>query len=78
MVREACLASGFLLLLAVAATYGREVMTNSWFVRLNGDHGADVAKDVAKRNGFSFVSPVSLRYDMNSMFRGLQYKSAMA
>lgn len=49
-------------LLAAAATAAvqasKEVMTNSWHVTLNGDHGEDIAKTVAKRNGFQFVSPV--------------------
>ncbi|ELU04259.1 hypothetical protein CAPTEDRAFT_153069 [Capitella teleta] len=35
-----------------------EVMTNQWLVRLHDDLGSDAAKLVAKRNGFSYVSPV--------------------
>ena len=36
-----------------------EVMTNTWLVRLHGNPGVRVARDVAARNGFSYVSPVS-------------------
>lgn len=39
-----------------------EVMTNQWLVRLHDDLGSDAAKLVAKRNGFSYVSPVSIIY----------------
>jgi len=34
-------------------------MTNQWHVHLVDDLGKDAAMQVAKRNGFSFVSPVS-------------------
>jgi len=37
---------------------GYDVVTNQWHVSLNGDHGREAAKMVAKRNGFSFISPV--------------------
>jgi hypothetical protein len=49
-------------LLAAVAALGLaspEVATNQWLVQLKGGLGADTAKLVAKRNGFSFVSPVS-------------------
>jgi len=35
-----------------------DVMTNQWHVHLVDDLGKDVAMNVAKRNGFSYVSPV--------------------
>ena len=37
-----------------------EVVTNDWYVQLHGNPGQDIAKVVAKRNGFSYVSPVSI------------------
>ena len=42
-----------------------EVMTNTWLVRLHGDPGVEVAKSVAARNGFSYVSPVSTHFVPN-------------
>ena len=38
---------------------GEDVMTNQWHVHLVDDLGKDAAVNVAKRHGFSFVSPVS-------------------
>jgi len=38
---------------------GSDVMTNHWHVHLKGDLGKETAMTVAKRNGFSYVSPVS-------------------
>lgn len=35
-----------------------EVFTNSFYVRLNGDHGKHVADQVAQRNGFTNLGPV--------------------
>ncbi|XP_067681531.1 neuroendocrine convertase 2-like [Haliotis asinina] len=35
-----------------------EVLTNSWLVELEAPGGARVARDVAKRTGFTYVSPV--------------------
>ena len=49
-------------LLAAVAALGLanpEVATNQWLVQLKGGLGTETAKLVAKRNGFSFVSPVS-------------------
>ena len=37
-----------------------EVATNQWLVQLKGGLGSETARLVAKRNGFSFVSPVSV------------------
>lgn len=37
---------------------GTEVLTNHWLVQLEGDGGIDAAKEVAKRTGFTYVSPV--------------------
>lgn len=37
---------------------GIEVLTNHWLVELEGEGGIDAAKAVAKRTGFTFVSPV--------------------
>jgi len=39
---------------------GDDVISNHWHVHLNGDYGRETAKLVAKRNGFSFVAPVSV------------------
>lgn len=53
--------SYFLLVSAVILSLGQaapEVFTNSFFVRLNGDHGHDVANNIAKRNGFENLGPV--------------------
>lgn len=54
---------GWLFLTAVSATLALswslpDVMTNHWYVQLHGFPGAQQAKLVAQRNGFSFVSPV--------------------
>jgi proprotein convertase subtilisin/kexin type 2 len=50
---------GWVLLLGVLAVCsGREVITNDWLVHLHGSPGHDVARLVAKRNGFSYVSPI--------------------
>lgn len=38
---------------------GQDVVTNHWYVQLHGHGGVDVAKAVAARTGFSYVSPVS-------------------
>jgi len=35
-----------------------DIVTNHWHVHLNGEHGKEAAKLVAKRTGFSYVSPV--------------------
>lgn len=56
--RSWCEAGLAFLLLAVVSVYGDRVMTNSWLVKLNGEHGARVAREVALRNGFQYVSPV--------------------
>jgi len=40
-------------------TAKEDVMTNQWHVHLVDDLGKDAAMKVAKRNGFSYVSPVS-------------------
>jgi len=40
-------------------TASEDVMTNQWHVHLVDDLGKDAAMKVAKRNGFSYVSPVS-------------------
>lgn len=58
--RSWCEAGLAFLLLAVVSVYGDRVMTNSWLVKLNGEHGARVAREVALRNGFQYVSPVSI------------------
>jgi len=44
---------------SVVQTASEDVMTNQWHVHLVDDLGKDAAMKVAKRNGFSFVSPVS-------------------
>ena len=38
---------------------GNDVMTNHWHVHLKDDFGKEAAMEVAKRNGFSYVAPVS-------------------
>ncbi|GIY62259.1 uncharacterized protein CDAR_481651 [Caerostris darwini] len=40
---------------------GDEVFTNAFLVELNEPHGNDVATEVAKRNGFNNMGPVSTR-----------------
>lgn len=37
---------------------GRDVVTNHWYVRLQDNLGAETAKTVAQRNGFSYVAPL--------------------
>ncbi|KAH7934368.1 hypothetical protein HPB49_025195 [Dermacentor silvarum] len=46
---------------AVRALEPREVFTNSFLVRLRGDHEPRAAEAVAKRNGFHSIGPVSVR-----------------
>lgn len=46
-------------LVAVYSGICVEVVTNSWHVGLTENAGPDVAKLVAKRNGFAYVMPVS-------------------
>lgn len=53
-----------LVVAAAVAVYGsvsteNDVVTNHWHVHLKGDYGKEAAMEVAKRNGFSFVAPVS-------------------
>ena len=48
-----------LVMMATALSATEDVMTNQWHVHLVDDLGKDAAINVAKRNGFSFVSPVS-------------------
>jgi len=45
---------------AVLRAASEDVMTNQWHVHLVDDLGKEAAMSVAKRNGFSFVSPVGL------------------
>ncbi|XP_052829695.1 neuroendocrine convertase 2 [Octopus bimaculoides] len=35
-----------------------EVITNSWYVQLHGEGGIPVAKELAKRSGFTYISPI--------------------
>jgi len=44
---------------SVVYTANEDVMTNQWHVHLVDDLGKDAAMKVAKRNGFSFILPVS-------------------
>ena len=46
---------------AVVIRASPEVATNQWLVQLKQGVGAGIAKMVAKRTGFSYVSPVSKR-----------------
>jgi hypothetical protein len=39
---------------------GNDVMTNHWHVHLKDSFGKEAAMEVAKRNGFSYVAPVSV------------------
>ena len=51
-----------LVLVCAAASWGagaEEVFTNAFLVQLNGEHGNEVANEVAKRNGFTNMGPVS-------------------
>ena len=45
----------------IYSTCGSEVLTNHWLVTLDGEGGIDAAKAVAKRTGFTYVSPVCFR-----------------
>ena len=45
--------------MAATISASPEVMTNHWFVQLKDDLGPDAAMTVAKRNGFSYIAPVS-------------------
>ena len=54
----------FLLSLACFGLVGwsscnQEVLTNHWYVELDGEGGAERAMEVAKRSGFTYVGPVS-------------------
>ena len=52
---------GFVALIGVIfldSCWGTEVITNDWYVQLHGEPGQEVAIQVAKRNGFQFVSKV--------------------
>lgn len=49
---------GFLFL-GVSSTWSMEVLTNHWYVELDGDGGIESAKQVAKRTGFTYLGPVS-------------------
>ena len=40
------------------STCSQEVMTNHWYVELDGEGGAGRAMEVAKRSGFTYVGPV--------------------
>lgn len=35
-----------------------EVITNSWYVQLHGNGGIPLAKQIAKRSGFTYISPI--------------------
>ena len=51
---------GMMVVVILEVCSAREIMTNNWYVQLHGDHGMDVAKSIAKRNGFQFVNSVSV------------------
>jgi len=55
------LVTAALVIMATAAAAVEDVITNQWHVHLVDDLGKDAALKVAKRNGFSFVSPVRPR-----------------
>ena len=42
------------------STCSQEVLTNHWYVELDGEGGVDRAIEVAKRSGFTYIGPVSL------------------
>lgn len=48
-----------ILFLGFSTTWCKEVLTNHWYVELDGDGGVESAKLVAKRTGFTYVGPVS-------------------
>ena len=57
---------GYSLLFSLVCLYvigltscSQEVLTNSWLVEIS-EGGEDAAREVAKRAGFTYVSPVSL------------------
>jgi len=57
--REHILLFSFVCLGVVRWTVGsQEVLTNSWLVEIS-QGGEEAARDVAKRAGFTYVSPVS-------------------
>ena len=39
---------------------GNDIFTNSFLVELKGNYGKPIADEVAKRNGFNNVGPVSI------------------
>lgn len=47
-----------ILYLGFSTTWSKEVLTNHWYVELDGDGGVESAKLVAKRTGFTYVGPV--------------------
>ena len=47
-------------LLATICQAVPEVITNHWYVQLHEDVSPEVAHTIAKRNGFSYVRPVSI------------------
>lgn len=49
-----------ILFLGFSATWSKEVLTNHWYVELDGDGGIEAAKQVAKRTGFTYIGPVSI------------------
>jgi hypothetical protein len=51
-----------ILLLAASPLQSADVFTNSFLVRLNGDHGQQVANGVAQRAGFESWGPVSKHF----------------
>ena len=48
------------------------VMTNDWHVSLTDDVGEPIARYVAERNGFKYISPVSTKLLQNSLFRNMR------
>ena len=40
----------------------RDVVTNHWYVKLHDDVTPEIARHVAKRNGFTFVAPVRIKH----------------
>ena len=53
-------------------TRSEEVFTNAFLVELKDRHGNDVANEVAKRNGFTNMGPVSTNI-LNSIHVFLSY-----
>ncbi|KAK3092259.1 hypothetical protein FSP39_000444 [Pinctada imbricata] len=44
--------------LSFSTTCSKEILTNNWYVELDGDGGIEAAREVSKRTGFNLVGPL--------------------